>query len=724
MVGVPGAHVKGREALIFPPGPRLECRIVNAHDSAPGSAPDSAPDSGADDLGTDHGFGWAILGAGSIARQFAGQLPHSRGRLVAVGSRDAEKGRRFVDALDLTEDERAAIRVGDYDAVLADEAVDAVYIATVHTTHAALVLAALRAGKHVLCEKPMAPNWGTVMSLVDAARQSGVCLVEAYMYRFHPQTAKVLELVAAGAIGELTHVDASFAFGGGGGARTGRLFDVDTAGGGILDVGGYPVSLARAVVGAAGGRPFTEPVDLTATGTLGPTGVDEWTVARLTFPGGITASVRTGVTLTDANSATVYGSRGMIRLSDPWTTRGDEPVLELIVAGEDPQQIPFGDAWSYALEADALADAADAGRVETSRMSLDDSLGNARVLDDWRAAIGLRYPFEAEDADIPPVSIATLDGAPLTVAADAPMRYGEIAGVGKKISRLVMGVDNQPDLAQASAIFDHFFSRGGNTFDTGYIYGGGVLEGRVGRWIRNRGIREEVVMITKGAHTPHCDPESLTRQLLESLERQGTDYADLYLMHRDNPAVPVGEFVDVLDEHYRAGRVKVYGASNWTPARFDEANAYAAANGRQPFSVLSDHFGLAQAYDVPWDGCVHVTDPASKAWLEERRVPLFPWSSQARGFFTGRARPEDRSDAELVRCYYSDDNFERLGRAAKLGAERGVDATAIALAFVLNQTFPTFALFGPRTIAEARSSMAGLDVELNQDELRWLDLLD
>jgi aryl-alcohol dehydrogenase-like predicted oxidoreductase len=285
-----------------------------------------------------------------------------------------------------------------------------------------------------------------------------------------------------------------------------------------------------------------------------------------------------------------------------------------------------------------------------------------------------------------------------------------------------MGVDNQPNLAHTSAIFDHFFSQGGNVFDNGYLYGGGALEGRFGKWVENRGIREDVVIITKGAHTPYCDPESLSRQLLESLERQRTDYADIYMMHRDNPDVPVGEFVDVLDEHFRAGRIRVFGGSNWTPERFDAANAYARANGRAEFSVLSNHFGLAEAYDVPWAGCEHATDAASKAWLEERQIPLLPWSSQARGFFAGRARKGVPGDPELMRCYYSDENFERLARAERLGAEFGVPATAIALAYVLAQPFPTFPLFGPRTIQEVRSSMAGLAVELTPEQVKWLDL--
>ncbi|GAB3753620.1 aldo/keto reductase [Microlunatus parietis] len=645
---------------------------------------------------------WAVLGPGNIARRFATQLPSSQyGTLVAVGSSDPERARTFAE-------EFGAGESGDYASVLNNPEVDAVYVATVHTSHAELTIAALRAGKHVLCEKPIAPNHGQAMAMVDAARTADRVLVEAYMYRFHPQTRKVLELVGDGTIGELVHIDAAFSFATG--RSEGRLFDPNLAGGGILDVGGYPVSYARAIAGAAAGQPFLDPDTLTAKGTL-DLGVDVWSVAQLTFPGGVTASARTGVRVSES-SVTVYGSKGMITITDPWTL-SEQPKITITVAGQEPQELIF-EAKPYALEADGLAAAVGSG--ETAEMSLADTLGNAKALDAWRQAIGLRYPFEADDANIPTVS-----GLPLRVD-DSTMRYGEIAGIGKRISRLVMGCDNQPNLSHASALFDNFYELGGNAFDTAYIYGGGNHEKLLGQWIRNRGIREDVVVITKGAHTPHCDPESITRQLLESLERQGTDYTDLYLMHRDNEDIGVGEFVDVLDEHVKAGRIKVFGGSNWSPERIDEANAYARQAGKQGFEVLSNHFGLAEAYDVPWKGCRHATDPESKRWLTERQIPLFPWSSQARGFFTGRARPDDRSDAELVRCYYSDENFERLRRAEKIGAEFGVAATAIALAFVLHQPFPTFPLFGPRSIAETRSSVDALKVQLTPEQVAYLDL--
>jgi aryl-alcohol dehydrogenase-like predicted oxidoreductase/predicted dehydrogenase len=664
--------------------------------------------------GTTDTAGWAVLGAGGIARRFVGELGSTGGRLVAVGSADPARAQALVE-------EAAALgqpgaRAATYAEVLADPAVEAVYVATVHTGHAALVVDALAAGKAVLCEKPLSPNAGTTMALVDAARRAGLPLVEAYMYRFHPQTRALLDLVRDGAIGDVLHIDAAFAFRAG--ERAGRLFDPATAGGGILDVGCYPVTMAGAIAAAATGVAVAEPVGLSARGALGPTGVDEWAAADLSYPGGITATVRCGVRVADENTVTITGSRGRIRVTNPWAL-GGAPVIE-VATTDEARTVTSEPAPPYGLEAAATIAALRAGAVEAPELTLDETLAVARTLDRWRAALGLRYPFEAEEADIPPV--ASAGSARVTFAERAPMRSGEIPGVGKPVSRLVMGVDNQPDLAHASALFDVFVESGGNTFDTAWLYGGGQYEERLGRWIANRGIRDDLVIITKGAHTPHCDPESITRQLLESLDRQGTGYADIYMMHRDNPAIPVGEFVDVMDEHRRAGRIRTYGVSNWTPERFDEANAWARANGRAELAVLSDHFGLAEALDVPWAGCVHVTDRASKAWLAERRPTLLPWSSQARGFFTGRARPDDRSDAELVRCYYSDDNFERLRRAEQLGAELGVPATAVALAYVLAQEFPTFALFGPRSIAEARSSMVGLTVELTPEQVGWLDL--
>ncbi|MBC3762468.1 aldo/keto reductase [Quadrisphaera oryzae] len=688
-------------------------------------------------------FRWAVLGPGSIARRFVRELPASRtGVLVAVASSDPARARALADEAEAAGPDGAArggrVASGTYEEVLADPSVDGVYVAVVHPRHAELAVAAARAGKHLLVEKPLTPDLGSAAGVVDAAREAGVALLEAFAYRFHPATRRLLQLVSEGAVGEVSHVDSSFSFASspnpdGDGRGPGRLFDPATAGGGILDVGCYPVSFARAVAGAATGRPSADPLPgpegLRAAGHLGPTGVDEWATAHLDFGGGLLATVRTGVRLEEPQTAVVRGSLGTLELHDPWTVQA-APRLVLRRVGEEPVEEVWDGAapaqQAFALEAEALADAARAlaagapgATGEAPEQSHADSLGTLAVLDRWRAGLGLRYPFEAETASIP-----TLSRQPLRVPVPGSARVpvGRVQGLDSPVSRLVMGCDNQPTLSHASALFDAFVEAGGTTFDTAWVYGrDGEYERRFGRWLANRGIRDQVTVVVKGAHTPHCDPESLSRQLLESFERQGLERADLYLMHRDDPSVPVGEFVDVLDEHARAGRIGVYGGSNWTPERFDAANDYAAAHGRAGFRVLSNHFGLARALDVPWAGCVHATDPASRAWLEERGVPLLPWSSQARGFFA-RDDAEMRGDAELVRCYLSEDNLERKRRAQALGEQLGVPTTAVALAYVLAQSFPTFALIGPRSLAELRSSMAALDVELTPEQVAWLDL--
>ncbi|MEV4267263.1 aldo/keto reductase [Kribbella sp. NPDC049584] len=659
---------------------------------------------------TDQTLRWGIIGTGNIASRFASQVPTSKtNEVVAVGSRSLDSANAFADKWDI------AHRHGSYDDLLADDTVDAVYIATPHPMHVEWAIKTAEAGKHVLCEKPLAINRAWSEAMIEAAVRNDVFLMEAYMYRCLPQTKLVAQLVRDGEIGTVHQIQATFAFAAGFRPES-RIFADELAGGGILDVGGYPVSYSRLIAGIAAGQPFADPAAVSAVGHVGETGADEWTVATLFFDGGVTAQVSTGVRLSDQNQVRIYGSEGYLVVEDPWFGGDGKPThVTLHKVGEEPRDISAEPALIYAAEAEAVQAAIQAGAKEAPEMSWADTLGNLTVQDQWRAAIGQQYASERDDATIP-----TATGRPLTRRDDAPMTYGKVPGLDKQVSRLVMGVDNQQTLPHAAVIFDDFVERGGTTFDTAYIYGGGRGEKLLGQWMRSRGNRDEVVVIGKGAHTPHCDPESITRQLQESLERLQTDHVDLYLMHRDNEEIPVSEFVDVLDEHFKAGRIKAFGGSNWSTARFDEANAYAEANSKQPFTLLSNHLSLARAYDVPWAGCRHVSDDASQAWLRERQVALFPWSSQARGFFTGRAKPEDTSDQELVRCFYSDENFRRLDRARELAKAKGVEPTAIALAWLLHQPYPVFPLIGPRHISETRTSTPGLSVSLTEDEVAYL----
>jgi aryl-alcohol dehydrogenase-like predicted oxidoreductase len=290
------------------------------------------------------------------------------------------------------------------------------------------------------------------------------------------------------------------------------------------------------------------------------------------------------------------------------------------------------------------------------------------------------------------------------------------------VSRLVMGCDNQTFLPHGAVMWDDFFERGGNAFDCAFVYGGGNCERTLGQWVKNRGVRKQVVILDKGAHTPMCFPDKLTEQLHISLDRLQMDYLDIYMMHRDNPDVPVGEFVEVMNEHKRAGRMRAFGVSNWTLERIQAFNEYAKQKRLTGLAAVSNNLSLARMVEAPWAGCLSSSDAKNREYFTKTQMVLMPWSSQARGFFTDRAQPDDVSDAELVRCWYADDNFQRQARAKELAKKYGVTPVTIAAAYVLCQPFPTFALIGPRQLSETRTSFDGLKIQLTPQEVKWLNL--
>ncbi|MHB1001076.1 MAG: aldo/keto reductase [Armatimonadota bacterium] len=660
---------------------------------------------------------WGIIGSGNIAKTLARALAASEtGELIAIGSRSQKSADKFGDEFNVPR------RYGSYEALLADPDVQAVYISTPHPMHAEWAVKAADAGKHILCEKPITLNYPEAMAVFEAARRNNVFLMEAFMYRCHPQTAKLVELIRDGAIGKVSIIQSAFSFNAGYNLD-GRLLNDKLGGGGILDVGCYCTSMSRLIAGAALGMPFAEPTSVKAFGLVGQEShVDEYTAGLLKFPDDIIAQVATGVRLNQDNSLRIYGSEGSIVVPSPWIPGRDGISTTIILnkSGEASQEIVIDPpADLYTIEVDTVAAAVSKGEVSASAMSWEDTLGNMRTLDAWRDEIGLAYPVERADAIYP-----TVDHKPLAARSGNKMKYGTIEGVEKPVSRMVMGVmlaGAQMYMPHVSMLFDEFFASGGNCFDTAHIYFGGLSENALGKWINNRGIREQTVILDKGAHTPCCNPIDLTTQLMESLERLGTDYIDIYIMHRDNPDIPVGEFIDVLNEHKNAGRIRAFGGSNWSLDRVDAANEYAKSKGLAGFSAVSNNFSLARMVDPVWGGCISASDPESRAWFEKTRMPLMAWSSLARGFFA-IGDPADLSNAEMVRCWYSDDNFMRLERLKKMAAERGVPPMAIAMAYALCQPFEMYALFGPATIDEMRISMQALDIELSPDELKWLNL--
>ncbi|TPW29908.1 Gfo/Idh/MocA family protein [Pararhizobium mangrovi] len=336
---------------------------------------------------------WGILGTGEIARVFAAGLAETeRGTLTAVATRSRP-------ADDLAEAfPGAEIHIG-YEALLADPNIDAVYVATPHPMHVANASAAIAAGKHVLCEKPVGINAEEAETLVEAAKRADVFLGEAFMYRLHPQMARVCALVREGRVGRVRMVQASFGFRKEFEADH-RLFANALAGGGILDVGGYPMSFARLVAGAAVGKPFRDPVAIKAFGELGETGVDHWTAAIAHFDDGLVAQLSCGVSVALENVARVHGEAGTIEIASPWLAggrAGGPTSITIIDADGEREVIDFPrERHLYAFEADAAAEAVAAGRreFESPGASLADTLGNMRSLDAWRSEIGLEYASE------------------------------------------------------------------------------------------------------------------------------------------------------------------------------------------------------------------------------------------------------------------------------------------------------------------------------------------
>ena len=262
------------------------------------------------------------------------------------------------------------------------------------------------------------------------------------------------------------------------------------------------------------------------------------------------------------------------------------------------------------------------------------------------------------------------------------------------------------------ALFDAWLEAGGTVIDTAHVYEDGDAERVLGRWLADRpGARERIVLVTKGAH-PDGDrrrvtPADIAADLRDSMERLGGP-VDLYLLHRDDPDVEVGEIVDALDAHRRAGEIRAFGVSNWTLPRIDEANAYAAAARRRRHR-LQQPAPVAGGAERAAVGGLPVGDRRRGARLARAHRHAAARVVRAGGRLVRRVR---RS-----RVYDNAANRERRARAGQLG-----DANAVALAWVLAQPFPTVAIVGPHSLEHLHASLEALDVELSADEVRWLNL--
>ena len=319
------------------------------------------------------------------------------------------------------------------------------------------------------------------------------------------------------------------------------------------------------------------------------------------------------------------------------------------------------------------------------------------------------------------------------------MEYQMIEGLDCRVSRIILGtgsLTDQNDLRDKFAMLDTAVELGVNTFDTSKIYGGGTAELALGKYFRERRNRQDIVLISKGCYPApwrrRVTPYDLASDLHDSLAKLGTDYIDLYLLHRDDPEQPVGPLIETLDRYCREGKIRSYGASNWTTGRIAEANQFARENGMRPFIASSPNYSLAELYNSPWSpGSVSISGPGqaeARDWYIREKMPVFAYSSLALGLFSGRvtrrlfAESPESVPPMCAKAFCGDSNFSRLERVSILADEKGASIPQIALAYILNGDMNVFPVTGSETSEEIRSGAGSLNIRLTPAEKAWLNL--
>ncbi|MCR5108128.1 MAG: aldo/keto reductase [Lachnospiraceae bacterium] len=318
------------------------------------------------------------------------------------------------------------------------------------------------------------------------------------------------------------------------------------------------------------------------------------------------------------------------------------------------------------------------------------------------------------------------------------MKYRELKYVPLHVSEIVFGCAGEKMLRGENVddLLDKAIDLGITTFDTAENYGKSEIV--LGDWIRRRKNRKDIVIISKGCHPydgiNRVNPECLKQDLDQSFERLGTDFIDIYFLHRDDPEEPVGEIMEVLNDYHRAGKIGAFGGSNWTVKRIIEANEYAKYHDLIPMTVSSPNYSLCRQIKDPWGGGpggVTITGPENKEarnWYEKEGIPVFSHSCLGRGMLSGKVKSDDPEGAKklldefAIKGFYATENFERLRRAEELAEKKGATVSKIAIAWCLNQSLNVFPIMSCSTAERIKENCDASDVVLTEEEMKWLNL--
>jgi aryl-alcohol dehydrogenase-like predicted oxidoreductase len=276
--------------------------------------------------------------------------------------------------------------------------------------------------------------------------------------------------------------------------------------------------------------------------------------------------------------------------------------------------------------------------------------------------------------------------------------------------RLVFGTLDLPDTSLAPRILDRFYTAGGRALDVANVYRDGESAQAVGHWLRARHSPDDVVLYAKGCHPPYCRPELVSSELDKARGLLGLERIDVFVLHRDDPALPVSAFGDALLEQVAAERIGGFGVSNWTIPRLRELQRYLDQVGQDRLVAFSNHFSLAEMVAEPWPGCLAV-DKQDLVALADTDLLVLAWSSLATGFFAGRDPAS----------WDSPGNRARRERATELARELGTSAAAIALAYVFHQPDYVLPVLGTRSEDHLDEALSAAEIVLGPTQLEWLE---
>ena len=330
------------------------------------------------------------------------------------------------------------------------------------------------------------------------------------------------------------------------------------------------------------------------------------------------------------------------------------------------------------------------------------------------------------------------------------MEYLRFPGLDKKVSRFIAGtafITDPRALPEHLSHMDDAWEEGVNIIDSAHSYGApnvGSTEIALGKWIRSRGIkREDIVITSKCGHPRYYDFEpflsrscvhdfDMESDLNDTLAKFYTDYVDVLYLHRDDPNTPVQEIIDALNKFKKQGKVRLFGAANWSWARVKEANDYAAASGQQGFGIVEEHYSLAEMIADPFTaGSGTISGPkyaADRQALVDAGIPVASYSALSGGFCTGRfTRKAFAADPgkfpEGVRIgYCGDDNFTRVERAAELAKEKGLTVPQICMAYTMSGPLTVLPIIGAANKAELLNTLSTLEIRLTKAECDYIDL--